>query len=249
MRYLIQSFTHFMKKNIFFLLVCNLLLVATSSYAQDRLDSLTKAKSQYKKFYWGIGFNNYWTSIEGQNLPEYFYKPSLGYTIKAEYYFTKFLGISTGVTFQQRGTGIINRNQEPVLLGGKDSTYRERLRFNYVDIPVLLILRTPNPIKGGDVRLVGTFGIISQRMFKAVDYFHSVEDGFHEITNKTNEINKTDIGLSGSIGADIFAGFTTFQVRLTGNWGTKNVFRELEMAPRGYNGKNRTYGVQIAFMF
>ncbi|MDO1449502.1 outer membrane beta-barrel protein [Rhodocytophaga aerolata] len=236
-----------MKKNIFYLLVGSLLLVATSSYAQ--LDSLTKAKSQYKKFYVGIGFNNYWSSIEGQNLPEYFYKPSLGYSVKAEYYFTKFLGISAGLTYQQRGTGIINRNKEEIPLGGKDSTYRERLRFNYWDIPIQLVLRTPTPIKGGDVRLVGTFGIISQHMFKATRIFHSVEDGFHEITDETDRVHKNEIGLISTIGADIFAGATTFQVRLVGNWGTKNVFKDQEMVPLGYNGKNRMYGIQVGVMF
>lgn len=236
-----------MKKNIILLFACSFLLVSNSLYAQ--IDSLTKAKSQNKKFYVGIGFNNYWSSIEGQNLPEYFYKPSIGYSIKAEYYFTKFFGISTGLTFQQRGTGIINRNKEEIPLGGKDSTYRERLRFNYWDIPVLLVLRTPTPIKGGDVRLVGSFGIISQHMFNATQIFHSVEDGFHEITDRTEEITKSEIGLSGSVGADIFAGFTTFQVRVVGNWGTKNVFKEVETVPRGYNGKNRMYGVQIGVMF
>jgi hypothetical protein len=235
-----------MKKTIFFSLICSLLLAASSLYAQ--VDSLQKAKSEHKKFYWGATFNNYWSSFEGENLPEYFYKPSLGTTLKVEYYFTDFLGISAGIGWQQRGTGIINRNHEEIPLGGRDSTYRERLRMNYVDLPIQLVARMPTPIAGGDVRIAGSVGIVPGRMFNATQIFHSVEDGFHEYTDHTNDLSKSDLAYTASIGADIFAGATILQVRLLGNWGTKNVFKNPEVYP-GQNGKNRTYGIQLGFMF
>lgn len=227
-------------------MLCSLLLAATSLLAQ--VDSLQNAKSEHKKIYWGATFNNYWSSFEGQNLPDYFYKPSLGTTLKAEYYFTEFLGISAGVGWQQRGTGIINRNKEEIPLGGKDSTYRERLRLNYLDLPILLVLRMPVPIAGGDVRIAGSVGIQPQHMFKAIQIFHSVEDGFHEITEHTQDIRKTDMAYVASVGVDIFAGATILQVRFSGNWGTRNVFSNPEVYP-GYTGKNRTYGIQLGFMF
>ncbi|QHT66881.1 PorT family protein [Rhodocytophaga rosea] len=234
-----------MKKHIIVLIACSLFIAMQNSYAQ--LDSLNKREIQFKKFYWGIQLNNLWSSVEG-NTPEYFYKPSLGYFIKGEYYFTPFLGISVGAGYQQRGTGVINRNKEEVVLGTPDSTYRERLRFNYLDIPILLILRTPKPIAGGDVRLVGSFGIIPQKLISARDYFHSVEDGFHKITEVTENIQKNDMALTASVGAELYAGSNLFQVRLVGQWGTKSVYNNATLYP-GYSGKNRVYGVQIAFMF
>lgn len=235
-----------MKKHIVLLIACTLFIAAQHSYAQ--IDSLSKAHSQFKKFYWGIQFNNYWSSIEGSNVPEYFYKPSLGYFVKAEYYFSQFLGISAGVGYQQRGAGIINRNKEEIPLGGRDSTYRERLRMNYIDVPIMLVIRNPRPISGGDVRLVGSFGIVPQYMANTTQIFHSVEDGFHEYTNQTDNLTRMELGLIGSAGVDIFAGFTTFQVRLVGQWGTRNVYNSATVYP-GFSGKNRMYGIQVACMF
>lgn len=235
-----------MRKYIFLFILGGLIIATHHSYAQ--VDSLAKATAQYKKFHWGIHFNNYWSSIEGSNVPEYFYKPSLGYFIKAEYYFTNMLGISAGIGLQQRGAGIINRNQAEVPLGGRDSTYRERLRMNYIDVPVMLSIRNPQPIKGGDVRLAGSFGIVPQYMVNTTQIFHSVEDGFHEYINQTDNLTRMDLGLIASAGVDIFAGSTVFQVRLVGNWGTRNVYNNAVVYP-GYSGKNRMYGIQVGFMF
>jgi hypothetical protein len=106
----------------------------------------------------------------------------------------------------------------------------------------------PIPIAGGDVRIAGSVGIVPGRMFNATQVFHSVEDGFHVYTDLSNDINKFDLAYTASIGADIFAGATILQLRFLGNWGTKNVFKNPEIYG-GYYGKNRTYGIQLGFIF
>src|SRR2546423_1440329 len=62
-----------------------------------------------KKFTWGFTFTQSWSTISGSSLPKtYFTKPSVGLLASVEYFPKKFIAISAGFGFQQRGAGVQN---------------------------------------------------------------------------------------------------------------------------------------------
>jgi hypothetical protein len=219
------------------LLLCVAAVAQTDTTAQ-------KAKPTYKKFLFGVSFHQTWSSIEG-TTPELFYKPSLGGGAKVEYYPLQFLGISAGVMLQQRGAGVIQ--PDTGFTAPSMNTYRTRFRTNYVDFPIAIILRTP-PIKGGAYRISGSFGVVPSYMWEAVEVWHSVEDGFHKETDQTANMNRFDLNLQATLGTDINAFGSIFHVGFIGSFGTMNVYNSSGTLST-YNGKNRSYGFRLGWMF
>lgn len=231
-------------------------VLAGKMMAQTKESILAEAvqKSVFdKKFRLGLSGNQYWGNMAGSNLAEdYFGKPCLGASLRAEYYFLPFLGASAGFGIQQRGAGIIN----PDVSGGSfthpweipqfngDSTYRERLRFNTLDVPLTLLLRTPRDIVKG-VRLSAAAGISFVKVMRVNDIFLSVEDGYHLDQVVTKDYLSSDVAYQLSFGTDIdTGGDDIFQVHLVYTKGTKNVYG----ANQG-DGRLTTYGFRLSWLF
>lgn len=229
---------------------------SVSVLAQNKqADKLSEKRSNpfEKKFRWGISGNQYWGNIKGQSLPEtYFAKPCIGYNLRTEYYPVSFVGISVGAGFQQRGAGIINPDKS----GGSfthpwenlpfdpDSTYRERLRFYTIEVPVALIIRSPKDLIKG-VRPSASVGLNFIKVKQVRDVFLSVEDGFHSDVPVTADYLNRDLGYQFSFGADIDAGGSgLFQVHLVYTKGTKNIYN----AGQG-NGTLVTYGFRVSWLY
>ena len=143
--------------------------------------------------------------------------------------------------FQQRGAGIINPDKVKEL-GNPDSTYRERLRFNHVQVPISLILRTKDLIKG--IRLSGAFSLVPIINFESSDVFNSIEDGYHVITPVSDQYQKNDLLSQFSVGPDINAGNTILRIHFVYSKGTNNVYST--GAGKSYN---ESMGVQISWLF
>ncbi len=225
-------------------------------YAQSKETILAEGESKNvfeKKFRVGISGNQYWGNIKGKNLArDYFGKPCLGSNIRAEYYPLSFIGIGAGFGIQQRGAGIINTDvsggsfthpwELPQFNG--DSTYRERLRFNTLEVPVTLLLRTPKDVIRG-VRLSAAAGIALVHTTRVNDIFLSVEDGYHLDQIVTRDYVKNDVPIQLSFGTDIsMAGVSIFQFHLVYTKGTKNVYA----AGQG-DGRLETYGFRLSWLY
>ena len=242
------------------ILIC---FLATEALAQEKAEKTPGEKileegiikdPHEKKFRAGISWNQYWGIIKGSNLPkEFFAKPCIGFNVRAEYYPLSFIGIGVGFGVQQRGTGVINEDKE----GGtfthpwfglqgntEDSTYRERLRFNTIEIPVTLLLRTPNDVIKG-VRLSGAAGVVWFKNDYVHDFWHKPEDGFHTIIDVSDQYISDELAYQLSFGADINAGGAgVFQIHLVYTKGTTNIYKT---APS--DGRLETYGFRAAWLF
>lgn len=225
-----------------------------AGFAQSKevIKAQAEEKSAFeKKLKFGVSWNQYWGTIKGSNLPkEYFAKPCVGASLRAEYYPLPFVGVGVGVGVQQRGAGIINQDN----YGGSfthpwepnydpDSTYRERLRMNTIEVPITLLLRTPKDIIKG-VRLSGAVGIVWIKNDYVKDFWHKPEDGFHTIINVDDEYIKQDLGYQASLGTDIDAGQTVFQVHFVYTKGTKNIY-----TTASGDGRVETYGFRLAWLY
>jgi hypothetical protein len=245
-----------MKKILPIFFMAALLCSASNSFGQEREKILAESEVKdvfAKKFRWGLSWNQYWGSITGTDLPrEYFAKPCMGTTLRAQYNFLPFLGASVGFGFQQRGSGIINDDkvggafthpwEEPMY--DADSTYRERLRFKGWEVPVALELRTPTDVVKG-VRLSGSAGVSWYASSEVKTYFLSVEDGYHKITDVSNDYLKNDIAMQLSIGADINAGGScVLQAHFIYTKSTNNVY----LTGTG-DGRLKTIGFRISCLF
>lgn len=243
------------------LTLCCILLAAVVAHSQT-MNSIKAEEFEQKPFAkkvrWGVSFNLYWTQFRGNNLPaSYFAKPSLGINIRAEYYVTSFLGLGAGFGYQQRGAGIINPDNSggafshPWIVttngvqGDVDSTYLEKLRFNTLELPVTLLLRTPKDVVKG-IRISGAAGIIYMYNIEANDVFQSIVDGFHKSTDVTGQYIRHDLGFQLSAGFDIDAGGNgaVFQLHFVYNEGVGNVFA----AGQG-TGTQVAYGIRFACLF
>jgi hypothetical protein len=206
-----------------------------------------------KKWRFGLSWNQYWGTIKGDNLPkEYFAKPCVGASLRTEYYPLSFLGVGVGFGVQQRGAGIINEDKT----GGtfthpwfglqdntEDSTYRERLRMNTIEVPVTLLLRTPKDVVKG-LRLSAAAGIVWIKNDYVKDFWHKPEDGFHTIINVEDDYIKQDLGYQASVGADIDAGQSVFQVHFVYTKGTKNIY-----TTGSGDGRVETYGFRVSWLY
>lgn len=232
-----------MKKKISFinLLVSIILLAPGFSIAQES-QKLTLTPFQ-KKLLFGFSYHNCWTTIEGDNLPQsYFYKPSLGVTLKAEYYLQSFIGLSMGAGFQQRGAGIISPDfdQSP---GNADSTYRKRLRFNSVEFPISLLLRTPKDLVKG-LRLKASAGIVPMINIQSNQVFLSIEDGNHTSANFSSDYWKNDLAYQFTFGPEINTGSGILQIDFIYSRGTTNIYNSSSAI-----GYNQLLGFRISFLF
>ncbi|MBY0432963.1 MAG: PorT family protein [Cyclobacteriaceae bacterium] len=215
-----------------------------------------------KKFHWGISLQNYLSSITGNQVERsYFYKPSIGFNFRAEYYFNSFLGIGVGAGYQQRGAGLKNSDvtggafahpwvfvdtPEGYRSGDPDSTYLERLRFNTVEFPVTLLLRTPKDVLQKGMKLSGAVGPTFVHLFSANQMFQSIVDGFHPYNWVQDNYTANQFGLQASVGFDIDsgAGSSMFQVHLVYTTTLSNIY-----AKGQGDGRNTTAGIRLAWLF
>lgn len=243
-----------MKKLIYLLLLFPALLQAQETQTPgEKILAEGETRNIFtKKFYWGVSHNIYWSSIKGDDLPDqYIFKPSLGFNLRVEYYVTPFVGIGAGVGFQQRGAAVVNPDYSggafahPWVypLGNPDSTYREKLRFNTIEVPVTLLLRTPKDVIKG-VRLSGAIGVILIHMSRVNNPFLDVEGGLHSVNYITSEYLRNDLGYQYSLGADINAGQTVLQVHWVVTRGGKNVY-----AINQGDGQQVTTGLRVSWLF
>jgi hypothetical protein len=224
-----------------------ILILAVVKVASAQLDTTTVEKDLFhKRFFWGASFNNAVTIFKGDQLPnKYFWKPALGVTLKAEYYFHKNIGVGIGFTYQQKGAGIITPDFDKSL-GNPDSTHRARIKTNALEIPVVLIFRSGQIVRG--LQLHAEVGVAPMKNALSKYVFYSVEDGFHDIENQSDRYYKMDMTMLAMFGVDINAGnASVFQVHFFGNWGTKNVYNT-NVFP-GADGKNVLYGIRLGWMF
>jgi hypothetical protein len=236
-----------MKIKLTALLGC--LIIAGSIQAQHVLDTAKQKSIWDKRFVWGFTFNNVVMHIVGDNKPQqYFLKPGMGLTVRTEYYFHKNIGVSVGFGYQQKGSGIITPDYVSYQdnLGDGDSTHRARIKFNALELPLAVVIRSNEVIKGTRF----TFSVGANPMKNVYSRFvmYSIEDGFHQIENHSDRYYKSDIPIAASVGIDINAGNSSiFQVHLMGNWGQKNVYRQ-DYFP-GAVGKNNIYGIRLGWLF
>ncbi len=234
------------------------LVISVTAFAQETVSLKTvlqdrvEAEKKERKLKFGLSWNQYWGTIKGNSLPErYFAKPCVGANLRIEYYPLSFIGIGAGFGVQQRGAGIYNEDK----FGGSftrpwepnydpDSTYRERLRMNTIEVPITLLLKYPKDVIKG-VKVSGAVGIVWFRNDYVKNFFHKPEDGFHTITDVTQQYIRNDLGFQGSFGVDIdVAKLSTFQVHLVYTKGTKNTFRD-----SNFNGNVETYGFRVAWLY
>ncbi len=234
-------------KNI---LILFLFTVSLSGWAQ--IDSSKIKNFEYginrfeKKFLIGGTFNSGWSRYLNFEGPEVFTKPSLGIYVKMEYYFKDWLGLSLGIGHQQMGTGIISPDLEKAL-GNPDSTYRLRIRTNNLAFPLVIQLRTPMDVfKGG--RLSLGLGIAPSYAYNAKTIFHSLEDGFHDKQNITDNLTKLDIPLRGTLGMDINASNAClFRVNFLVQYGFNKLYTD--PITNISSGQNLLFGFDLDFLF
>ncbi|NOT74698.1 MAG: outer membrane beta-barrel protein [Cyclobacteriaceae bacterium] len=214
-----------------------------------------------KKFHVGISFNQYFSSIYGETQATYFIKPSIGFNFRAEYYFNKWLGIGLGVGFQQRGAGINGTDvtggafshpwvfvntPEGYRSGDPDSTHLERLRFSTIEFPLTILIRTPKDFLQQGMRLSGAVGPTLIHMSRVNQTYQSIIDGFHPYNFVTENYERNQFGIQGSIGFDIDSGGggSLFQVHFVYTETFTNLY-----ANGVANGTQWTAGVRLGYMF
>ena len=230
-----------------FSIVLLLVGAATVANAQISFDTVKTKKSIWnKKFYWGVTFNNSLATIKGTNLPNnYFWKPSVGASIRTEYFFHKNFGVVLGLQYQQKGSGIITPDFVKTL-GDPDSTYRARIKLHALEIPIAFVVRSGEIIK--NTRFQANIGIAPMRNFKSKFVQYSVEDGFHVMELQNNRYYKKDLAFTTSAGIDINAGDAClFQIHFYGTWGTRNVYNT-DYYPNA-SGKTKVIGLRLGWMF
>lgn len=242
-------------KTIKYIIALVLLISSLSGFSQTKEEIIAQAEEKNvfdKKLRFGVSWNQYWGTIKGNNLPkEYFGKPCVGASLRAEFYPLSFLGVGVGFGVQQRGAGIINQDN----YGGSfthpwepnydpDSTYRERLRMNTIEVPITFLLRTPKDVIKG-VRLSGAAGVVWIKNDYVKEFWHKPEDGFHTIINVEDDYIKQDLGYQLSLGADIScASQSVFQVHFVYTKGTKNIYKT-----GSGDGRVETYGFRLAWLY
>ncbi len=214
-----------------------------SKIEELRADTLPKPSVLDQKIFWGFVFLNGWSSVSENE--SYFFKPSLGGGIRVDYYFAKSLGLSVGLNYQQRGTGVKTTDYDNSL-GNADSTHRLRLRFNSLEVPISLLFKSPKGLFGGKgVRFLAGAGLTPQMNFQTTRFFNSAEDGFHDISDVSANYYTFDTSLDINAGFLISAGEkTAFLTDVFMQFGTQNVYKTANLS-----GKNRYWGLRIAFLF
>ena len=223
---------------------CALMIVA-SGVAQRIPEKEKKKPGGFeKKFIWGFSLNQYWSTIQGNPLPrDYFAKPSSGILVSAEYYPLTFLGLGIGAGYQQRGAGILHHNIPAV---NPDTTYRERLRFNTVEFPVSVTLRTPKNIVRG-LRWSGSMAVVPMINLQSRDVLNVQEPSIHD-TDVVQDVSalyfKNDTAYQFTFGPEIDCGTGIFKIHFAYSKGSANVYK----SGQG-NGHNQTMGFRLSAMF
>ncbi len=234
-------------RNIIIICVC--LLSFFKSNAQ-LMDTLPEMSPEYfmKKLRWGVSFNQSFSTITGSIAPfDYFTKPSLGGGLETEYFFNKNIGIGSGFIFQQRGVGIYTTDVVKEV-GDADSTHRQRLRFNCLDLPIRLVFRSGKGLSKGN-RWSGNIGIIPMYSFKTNSIFHSIEDGFHQIEDWGDRFKKFDLAASLSFGLNINAGDAALlQLHLYASYGLLNTYNNTALFGQA-KGNHLLFGLKASALF
>jgi Outer membrane protein beta-barrel domain len=214
------------------------------------LPDTASAKSDVfeRKLRIGINYVQGWSTIVGKNQPfDYFTKPSLGGGGQLEYFFSKNWGFGTGFMFQQRGAGIYNPDVVKDL-GNADSTHRQRLRMNCLDLPLRLEYRANKGAFSGS-RWSAGLGLIPTFTFRTINIFHSVEDGFHVIEKWTPNFKKFDLSavLSGGLNIDA-AESCILQIHFFVAFGFINPYNNSSLFGNA-KGNNLVIGIKAATLF
>ncbi len=255
-----------MKRMIFAVAFLSALLFSPAGFSQQKLKEKILAEGQLKnafdkRFRWGISYHQYFSTITGEAQASYFIKPSVGFNIRAEYYFNSFLGVGIGAGYQQRGAGINHTDvtggafAHPWIFvdtpqgyrsGDLDSTHLERLRFNTVEIPLTLLLRTPKDFLQQGMRLSGAVGPTLIHTFSVNQTYQSVIDGFHPYNWVTDNYVMNQLGYQVSLGVDIDAGAGTslFQVHFVYTETLSNLYAKGQA-----DGRHATGGIRFAWLF
>ena len=232
-------------RSIFIMLCC---LGIVPSLVGQPTPEKPKPRGFEKKIIAGIAYQQYWSTLRGSSLPEnYFSKPSLGFSVSVEYYPLSFIGIGAGAGYQQRGAGILHSNTLPVTASNPDSTYRERLRFNTVEFPISLFIRTPRDIVKG-LRLGGSIAIVPMVNLYSRDVFLEVEPNVRD-TDRVRDVSssyfKKDTAYQLSFGPEIDSGGSgIIKVHFLYSRGTTNVFKTAQGT-----GHNQTMGLRMSVLF
>lgn len=219
-----------------------------------------KLKDTFQKnFHWGLSMNMYWSSITGEQVSDsYFYKPSIGGMVRAEYYFSKVVGVGLGAGFQQLGAGLKNSDvtggayshpwitSDLGFVGNLDSTYLERLRFSTVQIPITIHLRTKHDVLQQGMRLSGSAGALFIHNSRVNQTYQSSIDGDHPYNWVTDNYVRNQWGYQITAGTDIDSGGggSMFQVHFVFTQSLSNIY-----AKGQGDGRHTSYGVRISWMF
>ncbi|HRI78777.1 MAG TPA: outer membrane beta-barrel protein [Cyclobacteriaceae bacterium] len=252
-----------MQKIILLAGVIGILLYSPEVFSQQKLKEKILAEGESrdpfdKKFRWGISYQQYWSTITGDQVEkDYFIKPSIGFNFRFEYYFNSFLGLGLGAGYQQRGAGITNLDNTggayahpwitvDGVTGDPDSTHLERLRFNTIEFPLTILLRTPKDVWKG-TRVSAAAGPTLIHLISVNQTYQSVVDGFHPYHWVSDNYIHNDLGYQVSIGADIDSGGSgksMFQIHFVYTQGLKNIYA----AGQG-DGRQMTFGVRLGWLF
>lgn len=255
-----------MKKIIQLISFFSLLLLSQEVLSQQKVKEQIMAAGTLqdaldKKFHWGISYQQYWSTITGETQSSYFIKPSIGFNLRAEYYFNSFIGVGLGVGFQQRGAGINHTDvtggafshpwvfvntPEGYRSGDPDSTHLDRLRFSTIEFPLTLLLRTPKDFLQQGMRLSGAVGPTLIHTSRVNQTYQSVIDGFHPYNWVTDNYVRNQFGYQASLGLDIDSGGgkSVFQVHLVYTQTLTNVYAKGQA-----DGRLATFGVRFAWLF
>lgn len=215
-------------------ITCSLLLLIACCL----LPTISFAQS---KFMLGPSYTFGGSSIYGNKMPgmdmsstmsmtEYGLKINTGAGLRAEYYFTKRIGITLQGGFMQRGS----------LFDKESADYSPRYRFNYIDAVIGIGYRTKELCKN--------FHAIANLGFSQHTLLNAYRVNSYNAVNISNDIKTIDYGIYYGIGGNtIFFGKDLLQFQLFANLGLTNVFTgTFEM--NGIEGKNILYGLQVSYL-
>ncbi len=255
-----------MKKTIYLAVFLSLSFLSREGLSQQKvkeriLEESVLKNANDKNFHWGISYQQYWSTITGETQSSYFIKPSIGFNLRAEYYFNSFIGVGLGIGFQQRGAGINHQDvtggafAHPWIFvntpdgyrsGNPDSTHLDRLRFSTIEFPLTLLLRTPKDFLQQGMRLSGAVGPTLIHTSRVNQTYQSIVDGFHPYNWVTDNYVRNQFGVQASLGFDIDSGGGTsvFQVHLVYTQTLTNVYAKGQA-----DGRLATYGIRFAWLF
>jgi hypothetical protein len=212
-------------KKILFAILC---LTSEISFAQS-------------KFVVGPSYTFGASSIYGNNMSgmdigsttsmtEYGLKWNTGTGVRAEYFFTKRIGIILQSGLMQRGS----------LFDKEVADYSPRYRFNYIDAVLGVGYRSKEVFKN--------FNATANMGFSEHTLLNAYRVNSYSAVTITNDIKAIDYGIHLAIGGNtIFFRKDFLQVQLFANAGLTNIFTGIfEM--NGIKGRNILYGLQVSYL-